>query len=635
VSRAALAVFAALVAATFGAFFVAQRLKGAPPDVELRNARAPFSPNGDHRDDIKRFGVVVRHSERLTVEIVDDGGGTVRRLADHVGAKPGIPVPLRWNGRDDEGSPVPDGVYHVRVTLGRTGRTVTVPRDVRVDTVAPRPYVKSVAPGRIVGPGTPVTFGLGHRGRSRPTEVHLLRTDLAHPRLVASASVPADRESWTWNGEVGGSPAPAGIYLAQLVRRDGAGNVGRVPAQVPTREPIPGRPGVTVRGIGAQPPVGPVTGGSPVSVDVDSRKRAYRWRLRRAGVRGTVLSGRGSATPLRFTAPDGRSGLYVLTLRSGRNATRVPILVQSQQRARLLVVVPALSWEGEAAVDDDGDGQPDTLDAGGPVQWPRVLPELPADLRREEAPLLTFLDRAKIRYDLTTDLALALGDGPRATDRPAVLLAGPERWITVAYGRRLRRYVQDGGRLATIATGSLRRGVTLLSRAQGASGQLSRPTEAVERDPLGARLRPLRPLPAGTTLQPIAGSATAPLLAFWGGTLTGFAAAEESEPPDDQGGARLETGVGVVPGTSGGVEDQPHPALTQSTLGKGTVIRVGLPGWAARTTTDADVAQLTWNAMDVLLGAKPSPHDLTELAPPQPKVKKKARKTRHRRARHP
>jgi hypothetical protein len=370
-----------------------------------------------------------------------------------------------------------------------------------------------------------------------------------------------------------------------------------------------------------------------VAVDVDSRKRPYRWRLRRAGARGTVLGGRATGTPLRFTAPSGASGLFVLTLRAGRQGTRVPILVQSQRRARLLVVVPSLSWEGRAKVDDDGDGQPDTLDAGGPVQWPRVLPELPADLRSEEAPLLTFLDRARIRYDLTSDLALALGDGPRATDRPAVLLAGPERWITVAYGRRLRRYVEDGGRLATIATGSLRRGVALLTRAQGASGQLARPTEAVDRDPLGARLRPLRTVPPGTIMQPIAGSATAPLLAFWDGTLTGFGTAEESEPPDSQSGARLDTGVGVVPGSTGGVQDQPHPALTQTTLGKGTVIRIGLPGWAARTTTDTDVAQLTWNAIDVLLGTKPSPHDLTELAAPEPKVKKT--KTRHRRARRP
>jgi hypothetical protein len=630
-SRAALAAFVALVAATFGAFFVAQRLKGAPPAVVLHGARAPFSPDGDHRDDVKRFSVVVRHSDRLTVEIVDDGGGTVRRLADHVTAKPLVPVHLRWNGRDDEGALVPDGIYHVRVTLRRTGRTVTVPRNVRVDTVAPRPYVKAVGPSRIIAPGAKVTFTLGHRGRSRATRVNLLRTDLAHPRVVATASVPADEQSWTWDGEIAGGAAPAGTYLAQLVRADGAGNVGRVPAQVPTRQPIPGHPGVTVRGIGAQPPVGPVSAGARVAVDVDSRRRPYRWRLDRVGQRGAVARGRGSGTPLRFTAPDTRSGLYVLSLRSGRNGTRVPILVQSARRARLLVVLPSLSWEGEASVDDDGDGQPDTLAAGGPVQWPRVLPELPAGLRTQEAPLLAFLDRAGIRYDVTTDLALSLGDGPRATDRPAVLLAGPERWITVAYGRRLRRYVQDGGRLATIATGSLRRGVTLLSRAQGSSGQLTRPTEAVDRDALGARLRPLRTLPAGTTLQPIAGSATAPLLAFWDGTLSGFGAAEESEPPDTQSAARLVTAVGVAPGTSDGVADQPHPALTQSALGKGTVIRVGLPGWAARTTTDTDVAQLTWNAVDVLLGAKPSPHDLSELAPPKPKVRKP--KKRHRGAR--
>ena len=632
-SRAALAAFVALVAATFAAFFVAQRLKGAAPVVELRPARAPFSPNGDHRDDIKRFGIVVRHSERLTVEIVDDGGGTVRRLADHVAARPDVPVHVRWNSRDDSGATVPDGIYHVRVTLGRTGRTVTVPRNVRVDTVAPRPYVKAVGPSRIVAPGGSVSFTIGHRGRSRATKLNLLRTDLAHPRLVLRTSIPADEERWTWDGDLDGRPAPAGTYLAQLVRRDGAGNVGRVPPQVPTRQQIPGHPGVTVRGIGAQPPVGPVTAGSRVAVDVDSRKRPYRWRLRRAGARGTVLGGRATGTPLRFTAPSGASGLFVLTLRAGRQGTRVPILVQSQRRARLLVVVPSLSWEGRAKVDDDGDGQPDTLDAGGPVQWPRVLPELPADLRSEEAPLLTFLDRAKIRYDLTSDLALALGNGPRATDRPAVLLAGPERWITVAYGRRLRRYVEDGGRLATIATGSLRRGVALLTRAQGASGQLARPTEAVDRDPLGARLRPLRTVPPGTIMQPIAGSATAGLLAFWDGTLTGFGTAEESEPPDSQSGARLDTGVGVVPGSTDGVQDQPHPALTQTTLGKGTVIRIGLPGWAARTTTDTDVAQLTWNAIDVLLGTEPSPHDLTELAAPEPKVKKT--KTRHRRARRP
>lgn len=628
-SRAALVAFVALVAATFAAFFVAQRLKGAPPVVQLRNARAPFSPNGDHRRDVKRFDVVVRHADRLTVAIVDEAGGEVRRLADGVSARPTVPVHLSWDGRADDGRVQPDGIYHVRVSLSRTGRTVTAPRDLRIDTRAPRPYVKSVAPGRIVAPGTPVTFTLGHPGRSRATQFTLLRTDGARPRALATGSLAGGQDAWTWDGRVAGAPAPAGVYLAQVQRADGAGNVGRVPARVPTRAPISGAPGVTVRALAAQPPPGPVTAGDRVAVEVDSRRRAYTWRLDRVGERGAVASGRGSGTPLRFRAPTGRSGLYVLTLRAGAAGTRVPILVQSVARAKLLVVVPALTWLGSAAVDDGTDGQPDTLDAGGPVRWPRVLPELPAGFRSDVAPLLTFLDRSHVRYDLTSDLALALGSGPRATDRPGVLLAGAERWIPAPYGRRLRRYVLDGGRLATIATGSLRRGVALLSRAGGASGALARPTQASDRDPFGARLAPLRSLPSGATLEPIAGSATAPLLAYWDGTLTGFASAEEGAPPAAADGTRVQAGVGVAPGTSAaGAPEQPHPALTESSLGKGTVIRIGLPGWAARTTSDADVTQLMRNAIDVLVGAKPGAHDLTELAPPKSTARKRSRRAR-------
>ena len=59
-TRAAVAVFLLLVGATFGAFFVAQRLKGATPVVELRGATRPFSPDGDHVRDVKRFGIAVR-----------------------------------------------------------------------------------------------------------------------------------------------------------------------------------------------------------------------------------------------------------------------------------------------------------------------------------------------------------------------------------------------------------------------------------------------------------------------------------------------------------------------------------------------------------------------------------------------
>jgi hypothetical protein len=614
VSRSALAAFVVLVAATFAAFVVAQRLKGAPPVVRLRNVTGPFSPNGDHVRDVEHFSVVVRQSDSLTVDIVDDADGEVAHLASGVHGGPRTPVRLRWNGRADDGTIVPDGPYHVRVSFERTGRTVVVPKTILVDTRAPRPYVRAVAPGRIVAPGTAMTFSLGHVSTATATQVVLWRTDVTPAQRVTTGSAAPGTREWRWDGRVNGRAAPQGIYLAQVIRSDPAGNVGRAPARVPSAAPYPGTPGVTVRALAAQPPVGPVVAGSRVSVDVDSRRRPYSWRLTRVGSSRTVASGRHDGTPLTFTAPAGGSGLYVLRLQTRSAGTRVPILVQSLTRSKLLVVVPSLTWFGQALVDDDGKGQPDTLGRGGPADWPRVLPSLPAGFRTDVAPILEYLDRQRIRYDITSDLALALGSGPRPTDRPGVLLAGPETWITAGLGRRLRRYVVAGGRVASIAIGSLQRGVTVLSRAGGGSGELARPTPPVPRDPFGARLSPARPLPPGSTLQPIAGSASAPLLAFWDGTLTGFGAAEESSPPAPGDGLTTVAAVGVPPGTAG-TPTTPRPAIAQERLGKGTIIRIGLAGWAQKLATDADVTQITGNAIDVLVGLASQSRDLQPVAP--------------------
>jgi hypothetical protein len=197
-----------------------------------------------------------------------------------------------------------------------------------------------------------------------------------------------------------------------------------------------------------------------------------------------------------------------------------------------------------------------------------------------------------------------------------VILAGGERWVTPPFARRLRRYVSDGGRLASIGTDSLRRGVTVTARNGGTDGRFARPTQPVDRDPFGARLRKLRELPAGTELRPIAGSADTPLLSFWDGTLAGFAAAEESEPPAPADGVKLLAAVGVEPvadpeSADGTLPPPPRPAFTQVRLGKGTVIRIGLPGWAQKLGQDPDVDQLTRNAIDLIAGGKPKPRSLT------------------------
>ena len=441
------AVFVLLVGATFAAFFAAQRIKGEPAVAQVVSLARVFSPNGDGRKEVNRFEVELRERSEIRVDVVDSAGNAVRRLTDGATLGPQRPLRLEWDGRTDDGERVRDGRYRVRVTLRREGRSVIVPRTTLVDTRAPRPRVKAIEPSQIVGPeAVPVQIEVGSVSRRLTKRGRIWRTDDGEPRVVAELGPVEDSRTLVWDGRVDGAPAPPGIYLVEVTARDRAANLGTTPREVPPRRPPRGRPGLTIRTIAAEAPMRPVTSGQKLRVNVDARGRPYRWRLRRVGRTKPVATGREAARqPVELTAPGGDSGLYVLELTAGRHKTAVPVMVQSRERAIMLVVVPTMTWAGTAQVDEDADGIANTLDAGTPVSWPRVFDDgLPEDLVERVAPLLVQLDRAKIRYDLTSDLDLALSRAPRASDRKAVLLAGSERWITRAYGRRLRRFVLDG-----------------------------------------------------------------------------------------------------------------------------------------------------------------------------------------------
>ncbi len=508
-TRLAIAVFVLLIGATFAAFFAAQRVKGEPPVAQVIGLERHFSPNGDDRKDVNRFRVRLREQGEVSIDVVDDDGDAVRRLADGATVGPDRPLRVAWDGRTDAGRTAPDGAYRVRVTLRREGRSVVPPRTMYVDTEPPRPRVREILPERIVGPapGT-MTFRLGAVSRRVPARVRIFRTDGGEPIEVASLRAPAGSRAVDWNGLVDGRPAPPGTYLVQVTTRDVAGNTGSTPVDVPPQPgEARGEQGFTVRAIAAQMPMRPVTAGDRLTVNVDSRRRPYRWRLRRAGRTNPALERRQRAgEPIRFKAPAGDSGLYLLELQAGAARTSVPVLVQSTERARMLVVVPSVTWSGTADVDEDFDGVPDTLDDARQITWPRVLPGgLPADLTERVAPLLVFLDRAGIRYDLTSDLDLMLTENPRASDRQGVLLAGSQRWITRTYARRLRRYVLDGGRVASFGIESLRRGLTVLRNDDRTAGRLVRPTQPSDQDPFGTRFEPPRRTPEPVTLSLIGG----------------------------------------------------------------------------------------------------------------------------------
>ena len=608
-TRLARAVFILLVGATVAAFFTAQRLKGEPAVAKVRGLVHVFSPNGDHFKDVNRFVVELRERSDVSVDVVDAGGDAVRRLVDNATVGPQKPLQLRWDGRTDDGKRVPDGRYRVRVTLRREGRSVTVPRTTLVDTQPPRPRVRSIQPGSIVAVGTtPIHIEVGSVSRRLSKRAKVYRVDDGAPRVVAELPLVTDTRELAWDGRVDGKPAPVGEYLVQVIARDRAGNEATVPAKVPPdRGETRGVPGLTIRAIAAEPPVHPVTAGSKVTINVDARGHAYHWSLRRLGTVRPVARGKVKPKqPLRLTAPAGNSGVYILNLAAGTHTTRIPILVQSRERARMLVVLPTMTWTGTQPVDEDHDGVLNTFTTGAPISWPRVQPhDLPADLLKNVAPVLRLLDRARVKYDLTSDLDLALSRSPRASDRPGVLLLGAERWISRGYARRLRQYVLDGGRLASIGVDSLRRGITLRANTTGSAGRLLRPTQPSDTDPFGVRYQPLRHTDSPTELTLIGGDASYGLLEGTDGTLSGFSDLEETDPPASGHGRLLAAlGIGTAASADQGdvpeqLPDEQRPALAATEIGKGVMIRVGLPEWSQRLS-DREVAQITLNIADIL-----------------------------------
>jgi hypothetical protein len=599
--------FVLLVAATFAAFFVAQRLKSAPHVATIEQMTRHFSPNGDGRRDVSRIAVRLRKDDDVTISIVDDAGNQVDRLAAAVPAAAERPVRVSWDGRTEEGDRAPQGVYRVRVGLRRGGRAATLGPALRLDTTAPRPTVFAGGPDGsewITGPvAGPVPFRIRIVSERFPTRVRVLRTDAGEPEEVSAFDVPPGEREAEWDGKAGASPAPPGTYLLVAAVRDVAGNVGRSAPANPRPGTIGGQPGVSVRDLIARPPPDPVRAGEIVPFAVDSRGRPYRWRIFRVGEATPRRKGRKpSGGELKLRAPRGSSGLYVLNVRTAKRSTSIPFAVQDATPAPILVVLPAITWFGRDTLDDDRDGLPNTLENGSSAAYPRLLADgLPYRFGDRVAPLLAFLDRQRINYDMTTDLTLAASRAGLTGEREGVLLAGPLRWISAEVARRLRRYVTDGGRLASFGADSMRRGVAV------ARDRLLRPLPPDDTDPFGTSFRRQRNLESAPPLQPVADDPDTGLLTGVA-DLPGFSALEESEPSERVRVALAAIDQVALDAAEAAGEELPpsYPALALTQLGEGIVIRVGLPEWGARLKErSVPVQQLTRNIADILRGAEP------------------------------
>lgn len=585
--RLSLISFGALVVASAAAFFVTQHLKVSTPLIAgfPRPVPGVIDPYGakcggvDHTRMRISFYLLHR-SDVVDVYMVDSSGTIVRTLASDLHMSIKRRRQFYWNGRTDNGEVAPDGTYYVRVALHHQGRTVDIsdssgPIPVKVKTIPPHPVVTAATPSLIPAGHQVVT--ITYRGtEQRSGIVRLYRTDLPGTPLVKSFKTPWHSSQARWDGLIRQAPAAAGTYLVGLDVTDAACNVGKFPPLLP---PTPGstpHAGVTVRYLAAEPPLMPVAAGSRALVYVDARREPYRWTLWRAGARKPSGHGAQRAVELRVKLPPAQgAGLYHLVITSGRNRTDVP-LIASYPSARafphVVVVLPMLTWQGQNPVDDDFDGVPNTLTDGGPIKLSRVFANgLPQDYY-DEAAFLSYLDRAHLPYDLTTDLALINGAGPPLSGHTGLVLAGPERWAPPALASTLRSYVLAGGQVMSLGTDSLLRGVTV-------RGDVAlHPTALSATDPLGARPGPL--VTHSSDLITVIRDSLH-IFSATSGVFQGYAAFQPLRSVAAP--ATVLSAAGTTSST---------PAVVGYRLGKGLVVDVGLVAFGSSLAHNVDAKEL-------------------------------------------
>jgi len=590
VTRLSTGAFAVLVAATIAAFFVTQHLKvttpllaGSPRPVPavidpLRGVPCMQGRNSGsttisfyllHRADTVVVSVVSGLStDGVIVRTVSNG----RHMRKRVRTPDGV---FHWDGREDDGKVAPDGTYHFRVALIHQNRTIDLTGvPVKVKTSPPHPVVTSATPSLIPGTsGTHVTIQYAGN-ESRGGTVRIYRTDLpGGPRLVKSFLTPWNGHTAIWDGKINGRPAPAGTYLVGLDVSDAACDTGHFPPRIPPAPGSTAHDGVTISYLAAQPPLDPVPAGSDAVVQVRSPGLAYHWALSRAGTRTSIATGDSSEATLSVHMPAGRPGLYKLALRSPAGTTTVPIVASGAPQAAVLVVLPALTWQGLNPVDDTGDGFPNTLANGGPIELDRPLVGgLPGGFT-DEAGLLAHLDATHHSYELTTDLGLISGVGPRLRGHAAVVLAGSERWLPTPERAALRSFVTSGGSVLSLGVDSLRRAVTV------AGNRALDPTAPSRVDALGAKIGALAAKAA-----PVPVTVTSDGLGLFTGVaapLAGFPSYQpvlSVAPP-----GRVESSAAP----SGG-----SPAIVGYGLGGGIVVDLSVPGFGAALSSDASARQL-------------------------------------------
>jgi hypothetical protein len=306
-----------LLVATAAAFAITEHLKlikspiygvviSAGHSTGRRPLPAIFSPVCNCPTSVARIRLRLRHPERVTVTIVDKDDHTVATVADNRLLGAHGPQHFPWDGHNDAGALVPDGVYRPWVQVG--DHKFRFENKITVDTVQPKVlHATRLKPVLFAGPG-------------RTVAIHYVLSEDAHPllylgnRQISSGRHTRPSGKIKWSGRLNHRPLRAGRYVLSIGAVDRAGN----------ETPASGRKNVTVdvRYVELSPDRITVRSGRPFTVHVKTAARRYTWRLghRNGQRRGRVLRLRAPSTP----------GTYRLVVAESGQATTAVVKVRAK-----------------------------------------------------------------------------------------------------------------------------------------------------------------------------------------------------------------------------------------------------------------------------------------------------------------
>jgi hypothetical protein len=205
-----------LLVGSVAAFTYTQKLKLERSPVGTARFERWLSPECDCPRQTARLTFQLRERERIDATMVDGDGNLVKTLLARSERGPG-PVRTEWDGRNEAGRVVPDGDYRVRVRMRDERRTIVIPVEVHVDTVAPQVRLLGVSSSSLEpGEEIELRYATNELGRS----ILLVDDEIA----ARGPKLQPGRTTITWAGHVRAALVPAGVYSVSLVVEDSAGN---------------------------------------------------------------------------------------------------------------------------------------------------------------------------------------------------------------------------------------------------------------------------------------------------------------------------------------------------------------------------------------------------------------------------